>query len=47
MPPAEARQLDQDGRRRLLALLRAEPRPREFDAELARAAALGMLGTAP
>jgi hypothetical protein len=47
MPPPEARQLDPAARERLLDYLRADERSTEFDAQLERAAALGMLGTEP
>ena len=44
MPPADARQLDAQGRAALIAYLRADTRPAEDDAFLARAAELGMMG---
>ena len=45
MPPPEARQLDPGARPRLLEFLRADSRPAEVDAELKRAAELGMRGS--
>ncbi|MDD9945363.1 MAG: hypothetical protein OXU20_30245 [Myxococcales bacterium] len=44
MPPPEARQLDEQGRQRLLEYLRSDPLAREPDGRLVRAAELGMAG---
>ena len=47
MPPPEARQLDPEARERLLQYLRAEQRVSDYDAQLKRAAELGMLTIEP
>ena len=44
MPPPEARQLDTEGRQRLLAYLKQDPLADEPDPRLVRAAELGMAG---
>ena len=46
MPPPEARQLDRQGRQRLLEYLRGDPLTRQPDARLVHAAELGMAGGA-
>ena len=46
MPPPEGRQLDAQGRARLLAYLRSGERSSEDDAKLEHAATVGMTGGA-
>jgi mono/diheme cytochrome c family protein len=46
MPPPEARQLDPGARDRLIEFLRSDPSAREPNAQLSRAASLGMKGGA-